>query len=117
MLYTDFSEKLLGLQDVIVKNNVMLYYSVNICRAFRYKEEFLKILSCKNSESARKALKEWIEDAESSGLPQFEKCAGAMRNRYYGILNSFDASITNGFTKGCNNKIKLLKRNAYVTKL
>ncbi|MDD6490031.1 MAG: transposase, partial [Clostridia bacterium] len=30
-----------------------------------------------------------------------------------GILNSFDYSITNGFTEGCNNKIKVLKRNAY----
>ena len=30
-----------------------------------------------------------------------------------GILNSFSSTITNGFTEGCNNKIKVLKRNAY----
>ncbi|MDD6434619.1 MAG: transposase, partial [Ruminococcus bromii] len=30
-----------------------------------------------------------------------------------GILNSFSYTITNGFTEGCNNKIKVLKRNAY----
>ncbi|MBQ4120007.1 MAG: transposase, partial [Clostridia bacterium] len=26
---------------------------------------------------------------------------------------SFSTTITNGFTEGCNNKIKVLKRNAY----
>ncbi|MEF2920191.1 MAG: transposase, partial [Acutalibacteraceae bacterium] len=30
-----------------------------------------------------------------------------------GILNSFTTKFTNGFTEGCNNKIKVLKRNAY----
>lgn len=29
------------------------------------------------------------------------------------ILNTFEYSYTNGFTEGCNNKIKVLKRNAY----
>ena len=29
------------------------------------------------------------------------------------ILNSFDVPYSNGFTEGCNNKIKVLKRNAY----
>ena len=29
------------------------------------------------------------------------------------ILNSFSVPLTNGFTEGCNNKIKVLKRNAY----
>ena len=47
------------------------------------------------------------------GLVPFEKCAGTMRNWFAGITNSFDSNITNGFTEGCNNKIKVLKRNAY----
>ncbi|WP_318259637.1 transposase, partial [Ruminococcus sp. YE282] len=35
-------------------------------------------------------------------------------NFYYrAILNSFSSTNTNGFTEGCNNKIKVLKRNAY----
>lgn len=36
-----------------------------------------------------------------------------MMNWLTGILNSFTTAITNGFTEGCNNKIKVLKRNAY----
>ncbi|HBL84318.1 MAG TPA: hypothetical protein DDZ99_05265 [Clostridiales bacterium] len=29
------------------------------------------------------------------------------------MLNSFDCPYTNGFTEGCNNKIKALKRVGY----
>ena len=42
-----------------------------------------------------------------------EKCANTMQNWHLGIINSFSSSLTNGFTEGCNNKIKVLKRNAY----
>ncbi|MGN1131418.1 MAG: transposase [Ruminococcus sp.] len=48
------------------------------------------------------------------GIPQFGKCAMTMFNWLNGIFNSFSSPITNGFTEGCNNKIKVLKRNAYV---
>ena len=91
----------------------MLYYSVNISRAYWYKEEFLKILSFKNPQYAKKSMKEWIENAENCGIPQFERCAKTMRNWYTGIINSFSSPVTNGFTEGCNNKIKVLKRNPY----
>ena len=93
--------------------NVMLYYSVNISRAYFYKEQFLKILNSKDVESAKQAMSDWIQNAEDCGIPQFEKCAETMRNWYTGIINSFSTTITNGFTEGCNNKIKVLKRNAY----
>ena len=93
--------------------NVMLYYSVNISRAYWYKEQFLKIITCKDTESAKIAMKEWIENAENCDIAQFEKCAQTMRNWYTGIINSFSSPITNGFTEECNNKIKVLKRNAY----
>ena len=93
--------------------DVMLYYSANISRAYWYKEEFLKILTHKEPESARNALAEWVKNAEHCGILPFEKCAETIRNWYIGISNSFSTSITNGFTEGCNNKIKVLKRNAY----
>ncbi len=93
--------------------DVMLYYSANISRAYWYKEEFLKILAHKEPEAARNALVQWVKNAGDCGILPFEKCADTIRNWYTGILNSFCTSITNGFTEGCNNKIKVLKRNAY----
>ena len=91
----------------------MLYYSANISRAHFYKEYFLKIINSNTPEEAKSALLEWLECAEHSDLPQFEKCAKTLRNWFTGIVNSFSSPFTNGFTEGCNNKIKVLKRNAY----
>ena len=93
--------------------NIMLYVSVNLSRAHWYKEKFLEILDCSDRQSAKQAMNEWILNAQNCGLPDFEKCAGTMRNWCSGILNSFSVPYTNGFTEGCNNKIKVLKRNAY----
>lgn len=93
--------------------NVMLYTSVNLSTAHFFKKKFLDILDCDNRESAKSAMLIWITDAQNSGISQLEKAAATMQNWITGILNSFDSSITNGFTEGCNNKIKVLKRNAY----
>ena len=93
--------------------NVMLYALPNLCTAHFYKEDFLKILDCKDRKSAKKSMSDWINSAYDCGIPQLVKCAKTMQNWLTGILNSFSASITNGFIEGCNNKIKVLKRNAY----
>ena len=93
--------------------NVMLYYSVNISRAYFYKEDFLKILDFKDSADAKTAMLEWIDNAVESDISHFVSCAKTMRNWLPGIMASFSSSVTNGFTEGCNNKIKVLKRNAY----
>ena len=36
--------------------NVMMYYSANLSNAYYFKEAFLKVLDCKNSENAKKSL-------------------------------------------------------------
>ena len=58
-------------------------------------------------------MSDWINSELDSDIPQLQKCANTMMNWLTGILNSFSSTITNGFTEGCNNKIKVLKRNAY----
>ena len=93
--------------------DIMLYTSDKLCTAYWLKEGFLKILDCNDSNSAREQLSNWVMAASNSGLKRFSDCAKTMVNWSIGILNSFDCSYTNGFTEGCNNKIKVLKRNAY----
>ena len=93
--------------------NIMLYASPTLSSAHFFKEEFFKILDCNDREFAKLALSNWINSTFNCGIPQFEKCAKTMMNWITGILNSFSSPITNGFTEGCNNKIKVLKRNAY----
>lgn len=93
--------------------NIMLYVSPTLSIAHFYKEDFLKILDCKDRESAKHTMSEWINSALECGIIQFKKCAKTLLNWLTGILNSFSSPVTNGFTEGCNNKIKVLKRNAY----
>ena len=93
--------------------NIMLYASPTLSSAHFYKEEFLKILDCKDRDSAKTTMSEWINSTLDCGIPQIQKCANTMINWISGILNSFSLPITNGFTEGCNNKIKVFKRNAY----
>ncbi len=92
---------------------VMLSVSPTLYSAHFLKEMFLRVIDCKDRDSAKKMLINWIENARDSGIPSFVKCAGTMQSWFTGILNSFDTPYTNGFTEGCNNKIKVLKRNAY----
>ena len=93
--------------------NVMLALSPTLYTAHFYKEDFLKILDCKDRVSAKSALSEWINCAFDCGIERFKKCAQTMINWISGILNSFSTPVTNGFTEGCNNKIKVLKRIAF----
>lgn len=99
--------------DQKLQVNAMLYVSSSLCTAHFYKEDFLKILDCKDRDSAKVALSDWIHSAYDCGIERFRKCAQTMINWSTGILNSFSSPVTNGFTEGCNNKIKVLKRNAY----
>ena len=93
--------------------NVMLSLSSTLSTAYYLKDDFLKILDCKNRDEAKEHLIKWIDWASNSRITSFQKCAKTMFSWFSGILNSFDTPYTNGFTEGCNNKIKVLKRNAF----
>lgn len=93
--------------------NSILYMSTPLVIAHNLKEKFLKILKCVNSAEAKELLSEWIMIAQDSGLERFIACSNTFINWSEGILNSFDCPYTNGFTEGCNNKIKALKRVGY----
>jgi len=93
--------------------NAILYISDNLRIAYKLKEMFYQIVDAKDRKQARDLMLEWIYAAQSSGLNEYVKCSKTMINWQCGILNSFDVAYTNGFTEGCNNKIKVLKRNAY----
>ena len=110
-ILTKRAEKLKDYQKDRV--NAILYISDNLRTAYELKEMFYEIVDTEDRKQARDLMLEWIYAAQSSGLSEYVKCSNTMINWQYGILNSFDYPYTNGFTEGCNNKIKVLKRNAY----
>lgn len=110
-ILTKRTEKLKDYQKERV--NAILCISDNLRIAYNLKEMFYEIVDTKDRKQARDLMLEWIYAAQSSGLDEYVKCSNTMINWQNGILNSFDVTYTNGFTEGCNNKIKVLKRNAY----
>ena len=93
--------------------DIMLLYNDDLRKAHMLKEWFYDI--CQNTKYSiqRTEFYEWIRNAESSGIKEFEKCAATYRYWSNEILNAFKYGITNGSTEGFNNKIKVLKRTSY----
>lgn len=97
----------------LAKVEHILYLNDDIREAYYLKEAFYKILDCTNSSNAKELMSEWIMYAQASNLKEYKDCAFTLQRWSVPILNTFDHTYTNGFTEGCNNKIKVLKRNAY----
>lgn len=97
------------LQQVLI----MLDISPTLSTAYFLKEQLYAILEETDPHRQKKLFSDWIEEAYESEISSFVKCAKTYSNWFTPITNSFFCPYTNGFTEGCNNKIKVLKRNAY----
>ena len=82
-------------------------------RSYSLKEQLLDIIKLPYPELAKKLFKEWIEEAEGTQIPELLECAKTYRNWFLEISNSFYVPYNNGVIEGTNNKIKVLKRNAF----
>ena len=91
----------------------MLKISERLRFAYDLKNEFYKVMDASNSFEAKKRLAKWYMLVSCYKLPEFNDCFRAFTNWYDEIVNSFDVPYTNGYTEGINNKIKVIKRNAY----
>ena len=61
-------------------------------------------------DEALKLRSKWLILAEHYQLKAFDACIKAYHNWDAEILNAIRYSWSNGFTEGCNNKTKVLKR-------
>ena len=91
----------------------MLRFHKDLADAYLLKEKFYAFMSSQSSAEARKLLHEFVIYAAVADLKEFEPLLSVLRNWTEYILNAFDCKYTNGFTEGCNNKIKVLKRIAF----
>ena len=93
--------------------DTLLYVNDELRKAYYLKEGFYTILDCEDRETAKKMMNDWVYMAQDSDLAEYYECSNTLINWQTEILNTFDYTYSNGFTEGCNNKIKVLKRNAY----
>ncbi|MGF6376945.1 transposase, partial [Clostridiales Family XIII bacterium PM5-7] len=91
----------------------MLSLSKDLAKAYYLKGEFNKLMKSKNILEAKQHLSNWFMHAGASNLQEFNTCINTFTNWQEEILNAFRYGFTNGYTEGCNNRIKVIKRTAY----
>lgn len=92
---------------------LMLSLSRELAEAYYLLHDFRKFTKAKDKYEAKKLLSNWFLKAGSTNLIRFHKCVNTFSDWQEEILNAYTTGLTNGFTEGCNNKIKVIKRNAY----
>lgn len=91
----------------------MLLLDRDLREAYLLKEKFYEFMASSSSQEARELLRQFRLFAAVSDIPEFEPVLTMLKNWEPYILNSFDCPYSNGFTEGCNNRIKALKRTAF----
>ena len=92
---------------------VLLGISPELEYAYKLKNQFIELMHAPNSDVGRELIAEWVYLAENAKLSEFNACTKAVHNWSDEILASLDCPYTNGFTEGCNNKTKVLKRISF----
>jgi transposase len=91
----------------------LLKLNQSLNTAYVLKEELRELWNCDTRQEAEEYLRNWLQTAWSSGIKLLIKFANKLAGHRYGILNYFDNRITTARVEGLNNKIKVLKRQAY----
>jgi transposase len=96
--------------DQLNELEAILCCSKRLKNAYLLKEEFRDIYETHQTpEEAEILLKEWMEKAAKF----YSESIKTIKNHIQGICNYFYERVTSGMMEGINNKIKLLKRQAY----
>jgi transposase len=91
----------------------MLCFDRDLREAYLLKEKFYEFMDSKDSVQAKARLRTFRALAFIADIPEFQACLTMLQNWEPYILNAFDCPYSNGFTEGCNNTIKVIKRIAY----
>lgn len=85
----------------------------SLYRAYLLKETLADALDYRQVARARPALQSWLAWASRSRLKPFVRVARTIRKHLDGILAYVRTRLTNGFTEGTNNKLRLVARRAF----
>lgn len=84
-----------------------------LSKAYYLKEQLREIWMQPTKPMAEDVLDDWVRQAEQSKIPQLMTMAVTMKAYRRGILAWYDCHLSTGKVEGINNKIKVMKRNAY----
>jgi len=95
------------------KVNRLLEINQPLAIAHAMKEQFRLFWSCGSKTAGVKFFCQWFVEAIESGVEQLIKTARSLLDHSEGLFSYFEHRIDNGKAEGINNKIKVLKRQAY----
>ena len=84
-----------------------------LSKAYYLKEQLREIWMQPMKSMAEDVFDDWVRQAEQSKIPQLMKMAVTMKAYRRGILAWYDCHLSTAKIEGINNKIKVMKRNAY----
>lgn len=84
-----------------------------LSKAYYLKESLRRIWMKPDKDEARRELYDWVEQARNAKVPQLARMAATVMAHRTGILAWYDGHFSTAKVEGINNKIKVLKRNAY----
>ena len=96
-----------------VKLLEILRVSDDLRRAYGLRLGFRKIFKTYSIPNIERHIQLWLKIVESSHLPEFSNFKTSFISWFPQIVNAFVLPYSNGFTEGCNNNIKVLKRISY----
>jgi len=90
-----------------------LHVSDDLRRAYGLRLSFRRIFKTYSIPNIERHLQLWLKAVENSHLPEFSNFNTSFTSWFPQIVNAFVLPYSNGFTEGCNNNIKVLKRISY----
>jgi transposase len=81
--------------------------------AYYLKEDLRQLWSQSNKTTAKAFLRDWVARARASGIKMLTKFANTIMAHASGILAYYNYPISTAPLEGTNNKIKVMKRQAY----
>ena len=91
--------------------NEILAINWKLEQGYQLKELFLDIVNHAVYDDCKGQILTWIDLCRESGIEEFIEASKTIENWLEYICNSFiDKNLSNGFTEGLNNKIKVIKR-------
>jgi transposase len=106
-------EKLKNGKDERQRLQELLSINQPLATAYVLKESLRQLWDQPDKEAASAWLRQWVGQAQASGISMLQKFAKFLQVHQNGILAYYDYPISTGPLEGTNNKIKTMQREAY----
>lgn len=100
-------------RDELQRLEEALHLNRPLATAYYLNEDLRQIWEQPNKRTARRVLRDWLARARASGIRMLIQFADTLEQHQEGVLNYYHYRISTGPLEGTNNKIQLMKRQAY----